>query len=773
MLPVAIGASAYDERPMKTRAICAALACVALLTQACALPKLADYQHKATHLPQTSFLYASNGKLITELHAEQDRVVLKYDDMPRSIKDAVVAIEDQRFWSHYGVDARAIVRAAYIDATAGRIVEGGSTITQQLVKQLYVGSDTTLQRKVDEAALAWQLEQQLTKQQILAKYLNTVYFGQGAYGVQAAARAYFGDDAKKLSLSQAATLAGLIAAPNDNDPFQHPVKARKRRNQVLANMQSLGMIGPNEYDHAKAHAIRLNAGRSNQRYPFPYFVDYAFRWFLTSPDLPKKIFGEPCPGRASNGSSCPDRFRMWYEGGLRITTTIDPRMQDAAERAVASVLPDQTDPFGALTAIDPRTGFVKAMVGGRNYWGQNAAVGRLNLATGGISGRQTGSAFKVFALVTALENGFTPSSPLNGSFASVPLGNGTVWQPQNAEQAPAGTVSLLTATVDSINIAYTNLEVALGRGNAFDGAAQIIDTARRMGLQCCIATTNGRVPLLAVPSAVLGSNETNTLEMASAYGTLADGGAHNAPVPISEIKDSRNHVLWAAQPQPRQAVDPRVVSVADDILHQVVLSGTGTGANIGRPQFGKTGTNQNYTDAWFVGAVPQLVTAVWVGFPQGQISMSPPRTSITVFGGTWPASIWHNFMAAATKRMPARDFPSPSVTYVTVRVDATQDPYCLPNSYTPPGNIKSLQFIAGTEPTRTCRTPTSAQLITVPSVIGLAQATAESRLRAAGFYVVVKVGSSTQPPGTVISQSPGAGTQAYQTSTVTNTVAKK
>jgi penicillin-binding protein 1A len=448
-------------------------------------------------------------------------------------------------------------------------------------------------------------------------------------------------------------------------------------------------------------------------------------------------------------------------------------MQDAAERAVASVLPSQSDPFAALTAIDPRTGFVRAMVGGRNYWGQNASVGRLNLATGGSSGRQTGSAFKVFALVTALENGFSPSSPLNGSFASVPLGFGKVWQPQNAERAPAGTVSLETATVDSINIAYTNLEVALGGGNAFTGAAEIIATAKRMGLQCCTATTNGRVPLLAVPSAVLGSNELNTVEMASAYGTLADGGAHTDPVPISEIRDPHNHLLWAARPDPRQAVDPRVVSVADDVLQQVVLRGTGVGANIGRPQFGKTGTNQNYTDAWFVGAVPQLVTAVWVGFPQGQISMSPPRTSITVFGGTWPASIWHNFMAAATKRMPVRDFPSPNVTYVTVRVDVTQNPYCLPNPYNPPGNTKSLQFIEGTQPTKTCRTPTSAQLVTVPSVIGLSQATAESRLRAAGFNIVVKEGSSTQPAGTVISESPAAGTQAYQGTSVTITVAKR
>jgi penicillin-binding protein 1A len=759
---------------MRARALAAIVVGLALLAQACSsLPRLEDYRRQASRLPQTSFLYDDDGHLITELHAEQDRVVLKYDEMPQSIKDAVVAIEDQRFWSHYGVDARAIVRAAYIDATAGRIVEGGSTITQQLVKQLYVGDDETLQRKIDEAALAWQLEQQLTKEQILTKYLNTVYFGEGAYGVQAAAKAYFGIDADRLSTSQAALLAGLIAAPNDYDPFPHPVKARRRRNVVLANMRSLGMIGERAFEHARGQRMRLDPGHSRQRYPFPYFVDYAFRWYLTTPDLPKKIFGAPCPGREPYRSGCPARFAMWYEGGLRITTTVDPRMQEAAERAVATVLPDGADPFAALTAIDPRTGFVRAMVGGRNYWGENASVGRVNLATGGSSGRQTGSAFKVFALVTALENGFTPSSPLNGSFASVPLGEGKVWQPQNAEQAPAGTVSLETATVDSINIAYTNLEVALGGGNAFEGAAKIIATAKRMGLQCCTATTSGRTPLLAVPSAVLGSNELNTLEMASAYGTLATGGNHTEPVPIREIRDARNHVLWTAEPDPRQVVDPSVASVADDVLQQVVLRGTGTGANIGRPQFGKTGTNQNFTDAWFVGAVPQLVTAVWVGFPQGQISMSPPRTSITVFGGTWPASIWRAFMAAATKRMPVRDFPSANVTYVTVRVDVTQDPYCLPNPYTPPANIRSLRFLEGTQPTKTCRTPTSSSLVTVPTVVGLSQAAAESELRTAGLTVEVLEGTSTQPPGTVIGQIPGGGSQVPPGTTVTIRVAQR
>jgi penicillin-binding protein 1A len=271
---------------------------------------------------------------------------------------------------------------------------------------------------------------------------------------------------------------------------------------------------------------------------------------------------------------------------------------------------------------------------------------------------------------------------------------------------------------------------------------------------------------------VLGANEVNTLEMASAYGTFAAGGYRATPTPIRSIADAHGDILWEPDLEPKLAIDPHVIAAADDILQKVVLYGTGTGANIGRPQIGKTGTEDLYRDAWFAGAVPQLSVAVWVGFPKGQISMQPPRTRITVFGGTWPASIWRQFMLAATARMPEKSFPTPEVNYVSVAVDVTQDPYCLPNQYTLPQNVQTLPFIQGTQPTKISRTPTSAQLVTVPSVIGLDQTTAEARLRGAGFYVVVKLATSSQPPGTVVSQSPQAGTEAYQTSTVTITVAK-
>jgi penicillin-binding protein 1A len=286
------------------------------------------------------------------------------------------------------------------------------------------------------------------------------------------------------------------------------------------------------------------------------------------------------------------------------------------------------------------------------------------------------------------------------------------------------------------------------------------------------AGVGAQAPLLPYLSAVLGTNEVNTLEMTSAYGTLAAGGQHVNPVPVISIAAADGAPVWQASPKPRQVVEPAVAAAANDILQKVVLYGTGTAANIGRPQIGKTGTNQNYADAWFVGAIPQLVAAVWVGFPQGQISMYGGFTRITVFGGTWPAQIWRLFMEKAAVDLPVREFPTPDVNYVAVAVDVTQNPYCLPNQYTLPQNIQTLEFIAGTEPTQTCTEPTSLQEIPVPSVVGLSQAAAMTILADAGFYVKVVLAISTQPAGTVISQSPSAGVSAFQTSSVMITVSK-
>ena len=725
---------------------------------ACDVPNLEQEVATAPSLPQTSFLFAADGTLITALHAEQNRVVVPSSKIPQNIRNAVVAVEDKRFYDHMGIDLKALLRAAYVDATTGRIVEGGSTITQQYVKNAYTGDEQTLSRKFREAVLAYQLERTVSKNEILAKYLNTVYFGNGAYGIQAAAETYFDRPASELNLPQAALLAGLIAAPADYDPVARPEFATARRNQVLGQMQELGLIGPAGYANAVRRPVRLHMRQSEEHYLAPHFVDYFKEWFLSNPRF---------------GETVQDRYNLLFKGGLRIQTTLVPTLQQQAERAVNSILTFGSDPYGALTVIDPRTGYIKAMVGGRDYWSKTDRYARVNLAAGGITGRQAGSAFKPFALVAALEHGISPGQSFGGSSVAVPLLEGTVWTPGNAEGGSYGYLSLESATINSVNVAYVNIEKAIGDGDIYLGSERVVEAARRMGIRCCTRTTSPDAPLTPVPSAVLGTNEVNTVEMASAYGTLANGGAHVAPTPVVSITTPDGKTLYQSRPNPKQVVNPAIATVADQIMQKVVLYGTGTAANIGRPQIGKTGTAQNYSDAWFVGAIPQMVAAVWVGFPQGQIPMAYPNVRISrVYGGTWPAQIWRAFMVNATQGLPIRQFPVSNVRYVTLRIDVTQG--CLANPYTPPMNIDTETFIVGTEPhLRVCREPTSYQLLPVPSVIGLKEGPATSLLQSGGFRVKVVYSASDQRPGTVIAQDPAAGQRALQTSTVTITVAER
>jgi penicillin-binding protein 1A len=721
------------------------------VASACDLPRLEDQRERP--LAQTSFIYASDGTGITELHATEDRVVLTADQMSPNVRDAVVAIEDRRFYVHGGIDLHSILRAAAVDLSRGEFVEGGSTITQQLVKNLYTGDASSLERKIDEAALALQMERTFSKDDILTTYLNTVYFGEGAYGVEAAAETFFGVHASELTLAQSAMLAGLITAPNHFDPFIRPDSAEGRRDVVLRKMREMGTITHEERREARLEPLDVARSDGTERYPFPYFVDYLKRWFLSNPAF---------------GKTYDDRYRLLFTGGLRITTTLDPSIQKGAEYAVGQILryPGR-DPDAAVTVLDPRTGYVRAMVGGRDthYWTDTNA-GRVNLATdAGGSGRQTGSAFKAFALVAALSHGYSPDSTFAAPASiTLPLPGGGTWHVTNADGHDYGTLSLRSATEESVNTVYAQLIQQLG-------ADTVVRTAETMGMRCCTDVGEPRKPLLAVDSAVLGSNEANSLEMASAYGTLATGGRRVAPVPVESVVGPDGTILWQADPRPEQVVDPQVAAAANDILQDVVLYGTGTAANIGRPQIGKTGTDDNHDNAWFVGAVPQLSAAVWVGFHEGQIPMEPPRTRITVFGGTWPAQIWRVLMQKATASLPPEPFPTPEVRYMTVAIDSTQDPACLPNEFTPPNHIESLNFVAGTEPTQVCTTPTSVQDVLVPSVIGFDGDQATTALTAAGFYIKTVREESTQPPGTVIYQQPAAGTSKEQTSTVTVTVA--
>ena len=723
-------------------------AACAVFSAACGV-HLEDVPRRA--LAQTSFVYAADDSVITQLHAVEDRVVLPSSQIPSWIRDAAVAIEDRRFYQHHGIDGRAILRASYVNLRDGSIEEGGSTITQQLVKNLYTGGERTLARKLSEASLAWQLEDRLSKEEILTRYLNTVYFGQGAYGVQAAARTFFGVDAVDLNLARSALLAGLITSPGHFDPYEYPSRASGRRRVVLRLMHEFGMITETQRRHAGRAPIRLHPVTTFGRYDYPYFIDYLKEWFLTNPAF---------------GDTREDRYRLLFTGGLQIHTTLQPAVQSAAQRAVDSVLSYPDDPSAAVTVVDPRNGFVLAMVGGdqRDYW-RDRDAGRVNLATAmGGTGRQSGSSFKPFALVAALEAGLSPSETFPApSTLQLALETGEIWDVANAEGAGYGTMTLRSATIHSVNTVYAQLIDRLG-------PTTVVEVAERMGIRCCRRVSNPRGPLEPYLSAVLGTNEVNTLEMATAYGTLATGGLRSRPVPVSRVTDARGTVLWSPNTTGDRVLDPQIASVANEILNEAVLYGTGTAANIGRPQIGKTGTAMDHNDAWFVGAVPQMVAAVWVGFPPGRIRMEPPRTRITVFGGTWPAQIWRLLMLEATAGLPATTFPNPEVGFVSVSVDASQTPNCLPNPFTLPQNIETLQFIEGTEPTEMCTSPSSLQEVLVPSTVGSSESIAIEGLTQAGFYVEVKTAPSTQPKGTVIAQVPSAGTEAFQTSTVTITV---
>ncbi len=735
---------------------------LALLAQACHVPDLKEVQAQARRLPQTSFLYADDGSLITTFHAEQNRVSVPFADIPKVVRDAVVAIEDQRFYEHRGIDLKALIRAAYIDATSGKIVEGGSTITEQYIKNRYLGPEQTLSRKFKEAALAWQLEHELSKDAILTRYLNTVYFGHGAYGIQAAARTYFSEPATALDLPQAALIAGLIAAPTSYDPLVHPLRALGRRNRVLAAMRDLGDISATDYFTAVQGSLALEPSKSADTYFAPYFVQFVKEWFTSN-----HAFG---PTRA-------DREALLYQGGVRIYTTLDPALQRDAEDAVEQVLVYRTDPYGAMTVLDPRSGEIRAMVGGRDFFSQHDPVAEVNLATGGITGRQAGSSFKPFALVAALESGIPPQQTYAApSSIQIPLPSTCqapgqpVWDVQNYDGSAAGTIDLETATIDSVNVVYAQLVRDLGGGDACAGAAKVVAVAKRLGVNASeLSRMDVGVPLRPVPSAVLGAEQVNTVEMASAYGTLATVGYRVPPIPVTKVTDAQGRVLWRADPHPRLVVDPGIAWVTDQILQKVVQFGTGAAANIGRPAIGKTGTAQQWRDAWFVGAVPQLVAAVWVGFPRAEIPMEAPRTRLPhVLGGTWPAQIWNLFMSGATENLPVQDFAQPEVRYVTVRIDTSRG--CLANQYTPPYLIRRVQYLAGTEPTERCTEPSSYQLLPVPSVLGVTVDEARAILRGAGFGVAVVAVTSDQPAGTVIGQDPPAGEEGLQSSIVTVTV---
>jgi len=578
--------------------------------------------------PASSVVYAADGSVLAVLHADQDRTVVPLSAVPVTVRDAVLAIEDARFYAHGALDLRGIIRAAVTDLFSGHISQGGSDLTQQYVKNVVTGDKVSLRRKLVEALDAVQLERHLSKDQILAAYLNRVYFGDGVYGIATAAEHYFSRPVGRLTLAQAAALAGTIASPQRFKPTAGRL-ALARRDQVLDRMAAVGFASPARVAAAKRQPLRPRLHPETVRYP--YFVD----------DVTRVLLGDRSLDGALGPVGSAARRRAVFEGGLSVTTSLRPDDQRLAEQAVGDRLAG-VGLGGALVSIDPASGAVVAMVGGRDF-----ASSRVNLATGqGGGGFPPGSSFKVFYLVAALEQGipasttFDTASPTTVSAPACPTG----YTVHNAERALSGRMALAQATAESVNVYYAQLMVRVGTSNA-------IQVARRMGITS---------PLRDYCSLVLGSENVTPLELAGAYATLAAGGVRCRPSVLARVTDPTGGVLLDGRPSCRRVLDPQVAAAASGILRGVVQpGGTGFRAAIGRPLAGKTGTTTSFADAWFTGFTPQLATSIWVGDPVRQAPMSDRFNGGPVYGGTFPALIFHDYMAAALAAQPVADLPGP------------------------------------------------------------------------------------------------------------------
>ena len=652
---------------------------------------------------QTTYILDREGNVLGTFHASVDRTIVPFNRMPKSLRDAVIAAEDQGFYEHSGIDPLGVMRAAWNDLIAHEVVQGGSTITMQLVKNVYAGHyetdrktgqttyvvpPRTFTQKVREALLAMKLERTYSKDEILAKYLNTIYFGHGAYGVEAAAQAYWGIHASELNMIRSATVAGLISNPSLFDPIDHPADARIRRDYVLDRMAALGTITAERAAQLKLQDVRTHPSDGNLSFPpkLGYFLDYTKRTLIAKYDE-AQVFG----------------------GGLKVITGLDPQMQAAAEAAVAARLDTPGDPEAAVVAIDPATGEVRAMYGGRN-WGTS----QVNLATGdGGTGRQAGSAFKPFTLTAAMEANVSLSSRWYGP-GTITIQDprcytdGEPWTLSNASDEESGTFSLATATAYSVNTVFAQVASLVGPD-------AVADAAHRMGI---------RSKLQPVCSITLGTQAVTPLEMTNAYATLAARGIRRWATPVHAVRDASGAVLdRTTSGRGKRVISSNDADLVTYALENVIRYGTGTSANIGRPAAGKTGTAQDYVDAWFCGYVPRLATCVWIGYPKGEIPLENVEGYSAVYGGTIPALIWHDFMLKATERMPVQEFPTPSFEGYTTGAP-TPPPPPSPSESAEPTRIPSPTPSPSPSPipSPTESLPPSPTLLPSPSPSGAAAA---------------------------------------------------
>jgi len=712
--------------------------------------------------PERSTIYAADGKTrLATLYLDENRKIVRLQNVAPVAQQAVLASEDKDFYEHGPLDLAAIIRAIIANWRAGEIEQGASTITQQLIKGVTNQDDPTLKRKLDEARLAFQLEQQYTKDEILELYLNEIYYGRGSYGIQAAAEFYFATSAKRLDLAQSATLAQLIPAPEAFNPVTAPDVAMRRRNRVIDEMLGLGWTNQADASAAKERPLGLSKklrAQSNRPGEAPYFVEYVRQEILRDP-----AFGE-------NRSA---REHTLYQGGLKIITTLDPNWLQYAKDSVTSNMYDPNFPQAAVVTVDANSGAIRTLLGGTDFKKQ-----KFDIASQGR--RQAGSSFKPFTLAAALEQGI-PAGRVYDSSPKTFTECGSPWTPHNAEGGSEGYLNLYQATARSVNLVFARLIVDTGPQN-------VVSAAHRMGITS---------DLPAVCSLTLGSGPVSPLEMASAYATLANDGVHCQPYAVQRAIGPNGKLIKRHRPKCTQAIESRWARQISDMLRGVVTGGTGTAAALyHHPVVGKTGTTNDHADGWFVGYTwDQVATAVWVGDIRAENAIPDlPGPWGPLFGGNLPATIWHDYMDRATASLPVNYFPPPppiprasvpnvigkpfdeavailaeanfTATVQEVDSDApagtvvAQSPG--PGASVTAGSLVTLSVSTGEAP----NTP-------VPNVVGRTLPDARQILQNAGFAVKIVHQTVKQPflDGIVIGQDPNGG-KHKQGSTVVLTVGK-
>ena len=590
---------------------------------------------------ETSKVYALDGTLITEFHAEENREIVPFEKMSNYIKDAILAVEDKRFYDHQGVDYIRIIGAFIADVKAGNKEQGASTITMQYIRNVYFAPEKTFMRKINEAVMAIQLEKKYTKDKILEMYLNTIYFGVGTYGVEKASQAYFGISANDLNLQQAALLAALVKAPSIYNPYSDIKKAQDRRNLVLKLMYEQERIDKEQYLNAISSPVELNkdtqlAEDEQQNQIAPYFIDYVKQ------QLYEKKFTDY------------DVFK----GGLRIYTTLDIGLQEKAENAIRTVFPQDPGPSYSLISTDPANGYIYALIGGKDY-----NTNKFNIATQGK--RQPGSVFKVPVLMTSLNMNLSPNDKYNPNGPiTINIPSGPDWTVENYGGTNYDTqaMTVVDATINSVNVVYAQLIMKVGAEN-------VEKLCNDMGIE----------DIGSNPAIALGGLEEGItpLDMSKIFSTLAANGYYREPVCILKITDSSGNILYEYDPNKnennKQIMDAPAAYNTTKILERVILEGTGKGANIGRPAAGKTGTTSDFRDAWFGGYSPELATVVWMGHMESNKPMEPIEGR-NLTGGSYPADIWREFMIAALKDRPIIQFEAPEGAIIenTTAEDSTK-----------------------------------------------------------------------------------------------------